>query len=393
MFTRTRYQNGSLSVKERKNGERVWEFRFYETDPFGVRRRRSITVGSVRQYPTESAARKGPAFQAVLLRINAEGELDSDALPFGALLARYEQEEMPARHSTRCSYQSCIRNYIRPRWCETPINMIKPLPVEDWLKKLPLAPKTRSHLRGLMHTIFECAVRWELAPRNPIALVRVKGGSKRLRPPMILTIDQFHAVLCRLAEPHRTMALMAGCLGLRVSEIVGLQWTDFDFEKGTLLVERSVVHGRVDDVKTEYSRDQVPLDPALTACLLAYRPESYPTREGWLFASPQTGRPFHQDSIQQDYIRPAGRCAGLGDNLGWHTFRHSYRSWLDDVGAPIGVQKELMRHASIQTTMNVYGKAMTDSKRQANSKVVRMILPGDFSRQATSESTPVAKVG
>jgi len=38
------------------------------------------------------------------------------------------------------------------------------------------------------------------------------------------------------------------------------------------------------------------------------------------------------------------------------------------------VQKELMRHASIQTTMNVYGKAMTDSKRQAHSKVVQMVL-------------------
>ncbi len=38
------------------------------------------------------------------------------------------------------------------------------------------------------------------------------------------------------------------------------------------------------------------------------------------------------------------------------------------------VQKELMRHASIQTTMNVYGKAMSDTKRQAHSKVLAMVL-------------------
>jgi hypothetical protein len=38
------------------------------------------------------------------------------------------------------------------------------------------------------------------------------------------------------------------------------------------------------------------------------------------------------------------------------------------------VQKELMRHASIQTTMNVYGKAMSDTKRQAQSKIVAMVL-------------------
>jgi len=38
------------------------------------------------------------------------------------------------------------------------------------------------------------------------------------------------------------------------------------------------------------------------------------------------------------------------------------------------VQQELMRHASIQMTMNVYGRAMTDSKRKANSRVVELIL-------------------
>ena len=64
---------------------------------------------------------------------------------------------------------------------------------------------------------------------------------------------------------------------------------------------------------------------------------------------------------------------GLGP-IGWHTFRHTYRSWLDETGAPIKVQQELMRHASIQTTMNVYGQAMPESKREANGKVVRMVL-------------------
>ncbi len=51
---------------------------------------------------------------------------------------------------------------------------------------------------------------------------------------------------------------------------------------------------------------------------------------------------------------------GLPEGIGWHTFRHTYRFWLDETGAPMKVQQELMRHASIQTTMNVYGRAMTD---------------------------------
>ena len=49
-----------------------------------------------------------------------------------------------------------------------------------------------------------------------------------------------------------TMVLLAACLGLRVSEIVGLRWCDFDFDNLSLLVQRSRVHGKDGDVKTEY---------------------------------------------------------------------------------------------------------------------------------------------
>lgn len=38
------------------------------------------------------------------------------------------------------------------------------------------------------------------------------------------------------------------------------------------------------------------------------------------------------------------------------------------------VQQEVMRHASIQTTMNVYGRALSSSKREANGRFVEMVL-------------------
>ena len=86
-------------------------------------------------------------------------------------------------------------------------------------------------------------------------------------------------------------------------------------------------------------------------------------------------------------------AAGIGGDIGWHTFRHSYRSWLDETGAPLTVRKELMRHASIQTTMNIYGKAMTDSKRQAHSKVVEMVLNSSKSKESTGRNTSAAAIG
>jgi hypothetical protein len=50
---------------------------------------------------------------------------------------------------------------------------------------------------------------------------------------------------------------------------------------------------------------------------------------------------------------------------------------LDETGAPLKVQQELMRHADIRTTMNIYGKAMETSKREAHGKVVRLVLPSN----------------
>ena len=106
-----------------------------------------------------------------------------------------------------------------------------------------------------------------------------------------------------------------------------------------------------------------------------------------------TGRPYHQEEIQKTHIRGAGVAAGIGGDIGWHTFRHSYRSWLDETGAPLTVQKELMRHASIQTTMNIYGKAMTDSKRQAHSKVVEMVLNSSKSKETAARNKPADAIG
>jgi len=375
-LTRTRYQNGSLRVKNRENGSRVWEFRYYESQPDGTGRSlRAVTVGTVSEYPSEAAIRKSSAVQAIVLRINAEHPLGPvTASTMAALIARYEKEEMPARYSTRVSYQSFIDRYIRPRWAETPITGVKPMAVEDWLRQLKLAPKTRGHIRGLLSLLFKCAQRWELVQGNPIELVRVKNVSKRLERPSVLTAEEFHRLLPHVRESYRTMVLIAGCLGLRASEIVGLQWSDFDFEKSTLLVQRGVVHGRVGDVKTEYSRDAVPIAPELAHELLGYRERCYQTREGWLFANPATDKPYHQEEIQKKHIKPAAKAAGITITVGWKTFRHSFRSWLDQTEAPIGVQRELMRHASIQTTMNVYGRAMTDGKRQAHGNVVEMIM-------------------
>ena len=74
--------------------------------------------------------------------------------------------------------------------------------------------------------------------------------------------------------------------------------------------------------------------------------------------------------------------------LGWHTFRHTYRSLLDETGAPIGVQQKLMRHSNVATTMNIYGNSTLKAKQKANSKVVQMLIKQE--KPQTVEESEVA---
>lgn len=73
-----------------------------------------------------------------------------------------------------------------------------------------------------MHTLYQAALRWELVERNPIDLVR--QSRKRLKTPRVLTPEEFKALLAELSEPYKTMVITIACLGLRVCELLGLQW-------------------------------------------------------------------------------------------------------------------------------------------------------------------------
>jgi integrase len=380
--------------------------------------------------------------EAFVLKLNSENPTLAILEPtFDAILDRFIEDERlleikqlrpgdrsevegELSYATATSYLSVIKQ-VRVKWGSTRITRIKPLQVQEWLKKMEAAPKTKGHVKALMHRLYEKAMLWEMVEwqRNPMQLVEIKGISKRKKKPIVLTVEQYYQILALIPQPYRTMAVVAQCSGLRAEEVLALEWQDIDFESLHLRVVRAVVHGRVKWVKTEYSEDELPLDPGFAAILLDWKREceeqarralaDRKTPEMGLdlvFASPVTGRHYHTAPIQQDYIRPAGWClvdcprcgagagvwcqedgmtpngkrlpiheerqetAGKYDGVGWHTFRHTYRSWLDDTGAPIGVQQKLMRHAQISTTMNVYGNALMAAKREANSKVVRMAL-------------------
>jgi len=113
-----------------------------------------------------------------------------------ALVKGFRAEKMPERFSTRRGYDAWLNNYVLPRWEDADITALQPRPVELWLKILPISPKSRVHIRGLLRGIWEYAMWSRSVPtqRNPMELVSIKGASKRQRVPRSLTVEEFQAL-------------------------------------------------------------------------------------------------------------------------------------------------------------------------------------------------------
>jgi integrase len=85
------------------------------------------------------------------------------------------------------------------------------------------------------------------------------------------------------------------------------------------------------------------------------------------------GRNLSHDAPPQPEATPATAKAGISKKIGWHTFQHTYSTLLHSLGAARAVQNDLLRHARIQTTMNVYTQAVTSEKRGAALRVTEAL--------------------
>jgi integrase len=361
-----RYQYGNLTVRERQRGPDVWQFRWTENG-----RPKSVLIGTLETLPTQADAER--AVEHLRMRINAASPQQGfHVATVGGLINRFMQEYAPkrCREFTLKNYLSLFKNHIRPRWEGELVPNVKTIAVEDWLETYPASRQVKSHVRNLMHTLYQAAIRWEMADRNPIDLVR--QSRKRLKVPRVLTPEEFKALVGQLSEPYRAMVVTVACLGLRVSELLGLQWGDIDFDRLTVRIQRSVVEGRVDLTKTEASQGVLPLASELAQTLLAHRATAKHSADPDFVFAGETGKPRWKDCILADYLKPAAERAKIGA-IGWHTFRHTYSTLLHAFGAAPVVQKELLRHANIQTTMNVYTQAVSTEKREAAAKVVNLL--------------------
>jgi integrase len=366
----------------RKTGPAVWVYRWRETDAHGERSLRKKIVGTVSQFPTRAQA--SAVIETVKVTVNRQGfQRLAGPKTFSALVDHYRSKELPKDNherktrKTKKNYEGSLKNHILPRWGDYQLRDVSSVDVEEWLYRVDLAPSSKAKLRNIMSTVFRHGIRWGWLGQqeNPIAMVRV--SSKRLRTPETLTAQEFIALFGRLPDRERAMGVLCATTGLRISETLGLRWEDINFGTGLADVLRSVVDGAVGRCKTEVSQQPVPLDDLTLEELQSWRTITpYADPSDWVFASERVfGKmPVWAVSSLQKVLQPAARRAGIAKRIGWHMFRHTYSSLLSEYGDDVKVVQELMRHAKISTTMEIYTHARMERKREAQSKVVDVLF-------------------
>jgi integrase len=101
----------------------------------------------------------------------------------------------------------------------------------------------------------------------------VRRIAKRQSEPEVLTVEELKALFEELQGIYRTKVFVGGVTGLRVSEVIGLRWSDCDFEAGGIHLSCGIVRQHETETKTEASRKPVPMKQGLAEVLKSWRTE------------------------------------------------------------------------------------------------------------------------
>ncbi|MFH1373260.1 MAG: tyrosine-type recombinase/integrase [bacterium] len=204
-----------------------------------------------------------------------------------------------------------------------------------------------------LRTIFNYAIKWDLAEKNPTDGIRFQRVMDA-KPHRILTKDEVSVLLD--ASPPDMRSVILGFLhsGMRRGELEHLTWQDVDFEKEVIYIRHK------DDWKPKTGERDIAMSPELKHVLRSLcvnRGDEHP------YVFTLEGRPTFHGEIRKRLILIARR-AGIANLTSVHSLRHTFGSFLVDSGVPLPVVKELLGHSDIRMTMT-YVHTTQDAHRRA----------------------------
>lgn len=300
-----------------------------------------------------------------------------------AWLDRCERERVKPRTYSR--YKGLIVQHILPELGDTQIDDLGRRQISEFLT----AHQADGNLRGealsatstnLMLTVLNAAFTYacdmELLPANPCDRIRRVPGSPSRVEAFTREEQRRLEEAIAVSEDRRLFGIRL-CLytGLRIGELLGLEWQDVDMEKGILHIQKTVYREKnaegewqlfVDRPKTAASERMVPLPGYLAEDLRIYR---IGARSEFVIENKKAER-MSIRSYQYLFERLTGK-AGVR-KLNFHALRHTFATRALECGMDIKTLSELMGHKNATITLNRYAHSMMDTKIAAMNKLEKL---------------------
>lgn len=290
--------------------------------------------------------------------------------------------EAQRKASTHRFYEFNLRLHVLPAIGDMPVNAIKRRHCRELMNACQTKGLKPASLRGVNRTlsaVLSHAVEDELLPANPaFRMGKHVRGSDEEKPAEIqpLTREESHRLLEVAEEQFPEWYLFFLCAlrtGLRLGELLALQWGDLDLQARSANVRRNLVGGKVTTPKNRQRR-RVDLSRALAETLqrrLTKR-KAAALKSGkkvavWVFCN-RDGDSIDGDNMRKRVFRPLLDAAKV-PAIRFHDLRHTYASHLIQQGESLAYVKEQLGHSSIQVTVDIYGHLIPGANRAAVDKL------------------------
>jgi integrase len=366
--------NGEGSIHKRANGN--WEVQVSLEG-----RRLGRTFGTQRECQewlkkTRGQIDDGMTFSSTKLRL---GEYLSSWL---------SSSKTSLRQSTWIHYDQLNRQYITPGIGYIRLKDLKTEHVQGFYNRLleeGVGIHTVLYTHAVLHRALEQAVKASMLTRNPASYTQLP--KKPVTEMEILTESQVSQFLIA-AKGHRLDALfhLALITGARQMELLGLKWSDLDWVKQTLKIERQLLRPDGDGVKfsapkTRYGRRLVALGSKTIEVLRKHydfqRRERLAAGEHWneygLIFTSRVGTPIHYYNLL-DNFHDLLKCAGL-PIIHFHSLRHTCASLLLNQGVPVIEVSRRLGHSRASITLDVYGHLIPGMQSEVADLIDELVMP------------------
>ncbi|WP_394276312.1 tyrosine-type recombinase/integrase [Luteococcus sp.] len=329
-----------------------------------------------------SARTKAEAQQKIreLTRLAEEGRIIPGRVPtLEAWMNRYLDEVAAptVRPSTLNRYRQETRLYIVPNLGRVKLDKLTPQHISDFYRTMlkRLAAGSVRRLHALLRRALTVAVRWKIIPTNPV--LSVDPPSIRRAEITPWSLDETKSFLTFVENrPMAARWQLGVALGMRQGEVLGLSWSDIDFEGRTLRISKALQYQpgaglRLVEPKTAQSRRTVALPDHVVTSLEKHREDQEVQRQtagdSWietgLVFTTSHGTPY---SPRNDYrtFKTLVAQAGLPE-IRLHDLRHTAASNMLTRGVQARVVMETLGHSQISLTMNTYSHVAPNVSRDA----------------------------